>query len=95
MSFLKHVFILFLIFGHQAYAQSKVIQIQNKVTIQKTKILLIDIAKWTGFSEAEIASYGSFEIAPAPITGTIQQFPKQFLQDQIKALDLPSEIVIK
>ncbi len=95
ISFFKYVLILFLIFDHQVYAQSKVIQIQNKATIQKAKILLVDIAKWTGFSETEIASYGAFEIAPAPITGTIQQFPKQFLQDQLKALNLPSDIVIK
>ncbi len=78
-----------------SYAQSKVIHIQAKVTVQKTKILLVDIAKWSGFSESEISSLGSFEIAPAPITGTIQQFPKQFLQDKIQSFNLPNEITVK
>jgi flagella basal body P-ring formation protein FlgA len=88
------LFLFFLLtLGFPLFLSAQSIQIQNKVTIQKSKILLGDIAKFNGLSQEDQKNIEGIEIAPAPLTGTIQQFPKSFLQQKLS--QVPSHITIK
>lgn len=85
------LFLFFLLtLGFPLFLSAQSIQIQNKVTIQKSKILLGDIAKFNGLSQEDQKNIEGIEIAPAPLTGTIQQFPKSFLQQKLS--QVPSQL---
>ena len=86
------------IFTFSTYSTANAVphlRIKKKVNIQQSQITLDKIAVFKGFSKEDIERLSTWVLAPSPIAGSTQTFPKSYLKLKLKSLDLPKNTRLK
>ena len=86
--------ICFMCVTSSVYAKPS-IRIVRKAQIKQSQITLGSVAKFKGLSAAQIDRLKNWVLAPAPVAGSTQSFPRSYLQMKLKTADLPARITLK
>lgn len=88
------VFLILMLDYTVSWATPK-ISIAAKVNVTQSQITLGSIAKIKGFSTKEQQRLSRWVLAPAPVAGSVQTFPRSYLKLKLKAAGLPTNVRLK